>query len=172
MGLVLLLAAGCTPDAQQPEFQPYDAKDARIRDQYGTVTGTDGISIFGRGRQGGAGAEQGGGGSGGVGVNSFLWRASLDTINFMPLASADPFGGLIITDWFQPAEAPDERVKLNILITDTVLRADALKVAVFRQKRDSRGGWLDAAVDPKTAIDLEDKILTRARQIRIAGLGS
>ena len=87
----------------------------------------------------------------------------------MPLASADPFGGLIITDWYQPPESPNERLKLQVLIRDRVLRADGLKVAVFRQVREGEG-WLDAPVDPATGTRLEDKILTRARELRIASV--
>jgi hypothetical protein len=100
----------------------------------------------------------------GIGVNGFLWRASLDTISFMPIISADPFGGVIITDWYS---APDERTKLNVFIRDRDLRADGVKVSVFRQIR-SEGDWRDASVAPATAGSLENAILTRARQIRLA----
>jgi hypothetical protein len=109
-----------------------------------------------------------GGGGGGIGVNALLWRASLDTINFMPVASADPFGGVIITDWFAPAETPNERFKMNIYILGRELRADGIKAAVFRQRRDATGNWADAAVEARTATDIENAILTRARQIRQA----
>ena len=70
-----------------------------------------------------------------LGVNSYLWHASLDTLSFMPLASADPFGGVIITDWYSAQNAPDERLKVTVYILDRHLRADGLKVAVFRQTR-------------------------------------
>ncbi len=103
-----------------------------------------------------------------IGVNSFLWRASLDTMAFMPLASADPFGGVIITDWYAPPERPNERFKMSIFIMDRALRADGIRVSVFRQVRDQSGVWSDAAVEPKTATDLENAILTRARQLRSA----
>ncbi|MEO1091250.1 MAG: DUF3576 domain-containing protein [Pseudomonadota bacterium] len=109
----------------------------------------------------------GGPGGGGIGVNAFLWRASLDTIDFMPLLSADPFGGVIITEWFQPPNALEERLKLNVFILDTVLRADAIRVSVFRQTRGG-GGWQDAAVEEGLDRQLEDAILTRARELRIA----
>jgi hypothetical protein len=104
----------------------------------------------------------------GVGVNAYLWRASLDTVSFMPLASADPFGGVIITDWFTPPESPTERFKVNIYILDRELHADGIKASVFRQTKGADGTWADAPVDPKTADDLENQILTRARQMRIA----
>jgi hypothetical protein len=104
----------------------------------------------------------------GIGVNSFLWRASLDTLAFMPIASADPFGGVILTDWYSPANTPAERFKVNLYILDRQLRADAVKVSVFRQQRDGAGGWRDNAVGSDTATQLEDAILTRARQLRVA----
>ena len=107
------------------------------------------------------------GGDAGIGVNAYLWRASLDTLNFMPLSSADPFGGVIITDWYAPPETPNERFKLNIYILGRQLRADGVKAAVFRQRRDAGGNWTDAAVEARTPLDLENVILTRARQLRI-----
>lgn len=107
--------------------------------------------------------------TGGIGVNSFLWRASLDTVAFMPLSSADPFGGVILTDWYSPPGTPNERFKVTVYILDRRLRADALKSAVFRQiRRDTSAGWEDAAVEANTATELEDAILTRARQLRIS----
>ncbi len=106
----------------------------------------------------------------GVAVNAYLWRASLDTINFIPLVSADPFGGVIITDWYTPSETPNERMKVQITILDRDLRADGVRVSVFKQQTSPRGGnWVDAPVDPRTNIDIENAILTRARQLRIAG---
>jgi len=101
-----------------------------------------------------------------IGVNSFLWRASLDTISFMPVSSADPFGGVIITDWYSPSEAPNERFKLNVYILGRALRADGVRVAVFRQILASQGGWRDVAIGDAPATEIEDSILTRARQLR------
>jgi hypothetical protein len=109
-------------------------------------------------------------GGGGIGVNSYLWRASLDTISFMPLASADPFGGVIITDWYTPPQSQDERFKINVFILGRDLRADGLRASVFRQQRINDGEWIDAAVGTQTPIDLENAILMRARQLRIASL--
>ena len=89
-----------------------------------------------------------------------LWKRSI-----LPLTQADPFGGVIITDWYSP-ERPNERFKLNVYILDTELRADGVKVAVFRQT-SGENGWQDAAVDPQTSTNIEDSILTRARELRI-----
>lgn len=125
---------------------------------------TRGVSIFG----GGGGGR---GGDAGIGVNSFLWRASLDTLNFMPLASADPFGGVIITDWYSDPTTPNERFKATVYILDTRLRADALNVSIFRQTQVN-GAWVDAGVNPDTEIQIENAILTRARQIRLSAVGN
>jgi len=90
-----------------------------------------------------------------MGVNSYLWRASLETLNFMPLEQVDPFGGVIVTDWYASAEAPSERFKANVYILDTALRADALKASIFKQTRNASGGWDDAAVDADTARQIK-----------------
>jgi hypothetical protein len=106
-----------------------------------------------------------------IGVNAFLWRASLDTLAFMPLASADPYGGVIITEWYANPEKPDERFKCTVYILDTRLRADGLNVTVYKQVRDATGGWVDAVASDQTAIDIENAILTRARQLRLSNTG-
>ena len=144
------------------------------------------LGLAGCGGRGGTDGERGGlrllprlGGGGaaaqpqaGIGVNSFLWRATLDTLAFMPLASADPYGGVVITDWYVNPEQPSERFKATVYILDTRLRADGLNVTVFKQARDAAGGWADVAVTPQTEIDIENAILTRARQIRLSTVGA
>ena len=112
--------------------------------------------------------DNGGNGGSGIGVNSFLWHASLDTVSFMPLASADPFGGTIITDWYSPPETPKERFKVNIFILGRDLRADGVRARVFRQNKDASGQWVDAPVDQTTGTGIENAILSRARQIRMS----
>lgn len=102
-----------------------------------------------------------------MGVNSYLWRASLETLEFMPLSEVDPFGGVIITDWYASPEAPDERFKANVYILDTNLRADALKASIFKQVRNGNS-WTDASVDGDTSRQIENAILTRARELYIA----
>ena len=105
-----------------------------------------------------------------IGVNGYLWRASLDTLAFMPLASADPYGGTIITDWYVNPEKPDERFKCTVYILDTRLRADGLNVTVFKQVKSPTGDWTDAPVADQTATDLENAILTRARELRLSNV--
>ncbi len=130
-------------------------------------------SLFGPGGLFGSKSSEKGEGGTGVAVNAYLWRASLDTINFIPLVSADPFGGVIITDWYTPSEAPNERMKVQVTILDRELRADGVRVAVFKQQASAKaGGWVDAPVDPHTNTDIENAILTRARQLRIAQGGT
>ena len=131
------------------------------------VTATDG-------RNGGLfedlfGSSIGGSGTGdnSIAVNSYLWRASLDTVSFLPLSTADPFGGVIITDWYSPPESPGERFKVTVYILDRELRADGLRVTVFRQKQTPQGTWAEAPVDKKMNRNLENAILKRARQMRI-----
>lgn len=111
------------------------------------------------------------GGSAEIGVNSLLWRASLDTISFMPLALTDSFGGVIITDWYSEPSTPNERFKVQIYILDTRLRADGIKVNVFKQVVGANG-WTDAAVSDDTPQQLENAILTKARELRLATLNN
>jgi hypothetical protein len=100
-----------------------------------------------------------------IGVNSYLWRAAIDTVSFAPLLQANPNSGVIITDWYANPKAPGERVKLTVAILDPDLRADALRVAAARQVNQN-GAWVDAPVSAATVQKLEDIILTRARDLR------
>ncbi len=126
----------------------------------GSILGDGGPLIsIGRGRSGEA--DQGGA----LGVNAFLWRGALETLSFMPLASADPFGGVIITDWFQPAGASGERFKATAYILGRTLRADGVRVSVFRQVQQG-ANWVDAPVAANAANELENKVLARARDLR------
>jgi hypothetical protein len=124
--------------------------------------------FLGLGRKGPAANPDG---DGSLGVNGYLWRAALDTMSFMPLQSADPYGGLIITEWYSLPEKADERFKATVYILDTRLRADGLNVALQRQTRAADGSWRDAVVSPQTETDLENAILTKARQLRVNGRG-
>ena len=100
-----------------------------------------------------------------IGVNSYLWRAALETVSFAPLLQADSAGGVIVTDWYANPQNPGERVKLSVTILDQDLRADALRVAASRQVAQG-GGWVDAPVQAATVQKLEDIILTKARDLR------
>lgn len=161
---VLILAA-CEGAKVEGEYPNPDPKYGR-RNPYEkpeSVFGAEGLT-FGTGNR--SKQNEAGAGGGGIGVNSFLWRASLDTVAFMPVTSADPFGGVIITDWYAMPEAPDERFKINVYILGRSLRADGVKVAIFRQVQGPNGEWQDTSVPVQTASSIEDSILTRARQLR------
>ena len=106
-----------------------------------------------------------------IGVNSYLWRASLDAVSFAPLLQADSAGGVIVTDWYSQPENPGERVKLSVTILDQDLRADALRVAASRQVAQG-GNWVDAPVQAATVQRLEDIILTKARDLRRKSVSS
>lgn len=163
--LALTACEGTEVDSRPYEKNP-DGTWSRSGDYKGdTIFGKGGLDILGGGKD----QEDVGGGGGGVNVNAYLWRASLDTVSFMPLSSADPFGGVIITDWFTPPESPAERFKVNVYILGRALRSDGLKVSVFRQVRDGgSGGWADAPVAQDVATQFENAVLTRARQLRMA----
>lgn len=100
-----------------------------------------------------------------IGVNAYLWRASLETLSFMPLVQTDSAGGVIVTDWYANPNNPGERVKVTVTILDQDLRADALRVAASRQVAQA-GSWVDAPVQAATVQKLEDIILTKARDLR------
>lgn len=146
--------------ASQAPAQPQQQQQASV----GTASSSGGGSFFGLF---GGGSSEESSDTPQLGVNTFLWRATLDTLNFMPLASEDPVGGVIITDWYSPPENPNERMKVTAYILDKRLRADALKVSVFRQTRGANG-WMDAQTNPDTAVKVENAILTRARQLHLA----
>ena len=104
-----------------------------------------------------------------IGVNSYLWRATLDTLSFMPLVQTDSNGGVVVTDWYVNPAAPTERVKVTVSILDQDLRADAVRVAALRQVNQG-GQWVAAPVQAATTQRLEDIILTRARDLRRAAV--
>lgn len=156
-----------TNDIITPGDEAYPQADIdRQRKRLGKLGGDEGMLTLG-----GASDENGTGGNNPLGVNSFLWRATLDTLAFLPLSSPDPFGGVITTDWYEDPDARGERYKVNALILDRNLRASSLKITVFRQVRNKANQWEDAAVDASMGRKLEDTVLTRARQMRVQQLG-
>jgi len=159
---ILVAAAlyGCGPPQNPDEPLPAERGRGEVNPQAGSVTGGGLSGLF-------SDPEGEGGGGVGIGVNSFLWRAALDTVSFMPLAQADPFGGVIITDWRTPDGAEGERMKVNVFILGRELRANALRATVFRQVRED-GEWVDAETSGDTATRLENAILSRAREMRVA----
>ena len=109
-------------------------------------------------------------GGAGIAVNTYLWRASLDTLSFMPLLSADPFGGVIITDWYSTSEKPKEKFKIVAYILDKSLRVDAIKIAVFKKIKNENGEWIDHKGNKILKNKVEDAILSKARKFKIQSI--
>jgi hypothetical protein len=163
--VVFLLAAASLAACQGTSGPPAQANYAGFQGPQPGDTSilSDGGLQFGVGKD--ANRNNGGGSGTGIGVNAYLWRGALDTLGFMPLASADPFGGVIITDWYTPASSTDERFKATAYILGRELRSNGIRIAIFRQVLQN-GQWVDAPVSPVTVGDIEDKVLARARQLR------
>lgn len=153
-----LVACGGSPKVEHD----YPTK-SRVDENTGSLFSGKAFSVFSGDEKGAAPAE--------IGVNADLWRAALDTFSFMPLVSADPMGGVIITDWYTDPSNLNERSKATIYILAKELRADALRVSVFREQR-SENGWVSVPTAVATQRQLEDVILVRAREFRIAGQAS
>ena len=153
VAVAALLLAGCGSDPEKPkptvEAPPPSTKVADNSDSGGWF---------------GGGSDKK---KGGVSVNAYLWRASLDALSFMPMDQTDPFGGTIKTGWYTPAATPNERLRVAVYILDSRLRADALRVSVFKEAKNGAGNWVDATVDPDTVTKLENLILNKARALKI-----
>jgi hypothetical protein len=160
LGATVAACSDAPPQYSYPDASRVGRGD--MYDQPSTIFDGQGVSVFGDSSGGGDGS----GGGSGIAVNSFLWRASLDTVSFLPLVSADPFGGVIITDWYVPPETPGERVKVQIYILDRQLRSDGLRVAVFRERLVA-GHWVAQPTSERTVETIEDNILARARELRV-----
>ena len=166
---VLLLGCGKEIKQEFPTLDKHgevstDVEEERLRKEQGTLFGGDALDFFNLG-----GSKKKSAVRSGISVNSFLWRATLDTISFLPISSADPFGGVVLTDWYAPPKAPMERYKLSIFILSRQLRSNGIRVAVHRQKLDG-SVWRTSSVAEDTSVKLEHQILMRARQLRVASL--
>ncbi len=161
---VLLVTAltGCS-GGRQVDNTEYGTDNARARIlRSGGVNPSDaGFVVFGVDRS----QQNEQGGPGGVSVNAYLWRATLETLSFMPLASADPAGGVIITDWYSPPTADSERFKAQAYVLGRQLRSDGVRVQVFRQVYRN-GQWVDQPASTATNSEMEDRVLARARELR------
>ncbi|MSP29861.1 MAG: DUF3576 domain-containing protein [Acetobacteraceae bacterium] len=159
--LLPLVLAACGPSRYVQEDEYNDSRYARG----GNLFGDTGL-VFGVGGKDGTGGTGGTNDGGALGVNAYLWRGALDTLSFMPLASADPFGGVIITDWYEPPTAAGERFKATAYILGRQLRADGVRVTIFRQILQG-GRWIDAPISQATIGEIENKVLSRARELRV-----
>jgi hypothetical protein len=151
-----LVACGGRRPVGETEYNDYRYKGG----EQGKLFSDQGL-VLGVGKNNDANRDPGGA----LGVNAYLWRGALDTLSFMPLASADPFGGVIITDWYQPPAAQGERFKATAYVLGRQLRADGVRVTVFRQI-EQNGRWVDAPVSQVTVGEIENKVLARARELR------
>lgn len=160
VGCIALFAAGCGSDPEKPapsaDIPPPPAPTQKVEAP---------------GSQGGMFSWLGSGGKGderkGVAVNVYLWRASLDALSFMPMDQTDPFGGVIKTGWYIPPATPNEQLKVTVFILDSRLRAEAVRVSIFKQIKKPTGEWAEATVDPDTVTKLENVILDKARALKI-----
>ena len=155
--LFFILYSGCGI------YKPVDARKT-------SVTGTErakknieegrGVGLFGQvtGRRGGGTFEF-------ANANE-LWRASLDVIDFMPLASVNYSGGIIITDWYSTTDNQDERCKLNVFISGKSLKTENLKVTSFCQEFVNQK-WINKKVEDESNIKIENAILNRAKKLRL-----
>lgn len=158
--LPVVMLSSCS-DVPVSYDKPVSASKKRKQD-FGKFFGEDTFNFSDKARQAGE--------TGGIGVNSFLWHAVLDTFSFMPLKTVDPFGGVIITEWHILDGNDNERFKVDVVILSRQLRSDGLRISVFKQSK-AQGQWQPAKADEKMAKDLEDVVLIRARQLRIDSQG-
>ena len=167
-GLVLAVLVGLGACSNSRPVADNEYLDYRTKGgDRGKLGGDAGLAIgIGKGANGPRDAE-----GGALSVNAYLWRGALDTLSFMPLANADPFGGTIITDWYQPPASGGERFKATAYILGRQLRADGVKVSIFRQVAQG-GQWVDAPVSPATSTEIENKVLARARELRSQATGT
>lgn len=150
--------AGCNNNIEKSAELTGDTAKERRLNEMDSIMGEGGLSLLG-------GRQQSGGGS--IGVNGYLWRASLDTITTMPISLVDPFGGVILTDWYALDEHPDIRYKINVFIRGRELRTANIKVSVFKQRRQTDGSWVTIPLPEGADRGIENIILTRARDLRL-----
>ncbi|MBX9804607.1 MAG: DUF3576 domain-containing protein [Alphaproteobacteria bacterium] len=159
----LILLSGCGGDLSAKEGQSVPmGRDETRKKNFGNLFGDDFLAFGGPKKGSSTGMPS-------ATVNPFIWRASLDTLSFMPLSSADAVGGVIVTDWFTAQKTPQERIKVTVYVTNPQLRADAIKVTIYKQAYKS-GTWVSAPADANSATEMENIILSKARQLRVKHL--
>ncbi len=131
----------------------------------GGLFGKEGLAIFGGDGNKGA-ANQGGIASIGMPINPYLWSASLETLSFIPLSSADPFGGTIFTDWYSTEMNENERCKINVFISGAELKTQNLRVSSFCEVYKNNK-WVGVNTNEQDNIDLENAILNKAKKIKL-----
>ncbi len=158
LGASALLASCGTDLSPKPGQEVPIGRDEARKYGFGKLMGDD-FLLFGGPKKKGSNAQS-------ASVNRYLWHASLEVVSFMPLQSVDASGGVIVTDWYSAPQNPHERIKVTVYITDGALRADALRVHMFKQVRKGND-WQNVTADSNTTIELENIILNKARQLKI-----
>ena len=149
-----IVVTGCDPASIQPETsQPVSKNDKRYQ-EVGKLFGNSGI-IVGQNED-----------ETGIGVNAYLWKGTLDVLSAFPLNITDPFGGVVVTDWFSLPQHGDEQFKLNVLIFSRQLRSDGLKVRLTRRKKEKNGAWQAISAHPGLQRHFHEVILLRARAFK------
>lgn len=154
--VLLTFIGGCAEGDLSKDVVPETQQDRRY-DSVGKLFGPDALTF------GGDSTTEG---ETGIGVNSYLWRGSLKALSFMPLQSADPFGGIIITDWYTSPVNSQERFKATVVILSRQLRSNGLQVQVFCQEKNAKGEWKDITPNPRLQRHFEESILLQARQLK------
>ena len=152
---LFISVAGCSGSG----FKTPEPEAAPVSVLTGKPQGTPVSELFGQNNQG----------SGGMPVNALLWRAALDIASFVPLDDIDTFGGSIVTEWYVPEDQTNQRLKLAVFVVGRELRSDAIQVRAYVQNRDG-DDWTNAGRDADLGRKLENLILTRARELRAAGV--
>lgn len=169
MALSILILAGCTSMGEHKMMLP-PSKDDIDTARVGKLTGEDGIVISANAKSKSPAADAASSTQSKeiakVGVNEYLWRASLEKVKSMPLLGVDPASGLIITDWQNVSGNTSQRYKFDIRVTGTQLQAHAVHVSAFKQVLKG-ATWHDAKVQDSLAFDLEKSIIARARELKV-----
>lgn len=168
--LALAACSNSKPNPTPANYMGLGSGSPGDASSFGRVGGEDSGVVFGVTKDRDKGGVGGGGGAG-IGVNAYLWRGALDTLGFMPFSAIDPFGGVIITDWYTPPATSGERFKATAYVLTKDLRSDGVRVVFFRQELRS-GQWVDAPVAASTNSEIEDKVLAKARKLREQAVGS
>ena len=149
-------------------YSSADRKELALRDAEnrlstgGGLFSNDGIDLFGGDDE----KNSRGFGSVGMPINPYLWSASLETLSFMPLSSADPFGGTIFTDWYTSDLNENERCKINVFINGAELKTQNLRVASFCEIFKNNK-WVGVKTNNEDNIGLENAILNKAKKLKL-----
>lgn len=160
LGVIALgvVISGCSGDSRLQTSKagaPLDRSDQQ-KLSFGSLLDDGGWTLFGGNKKGTASSES-------PTANPYLWRAGLESLRFLPLASADVRGGVVVSDWYTFPDRPGERFKISLFVKSSELRAEALEVTVHRQK-----GIQGAIIrDYAKSKEIEDIVVQRARSMYI-----